>query len=213
VTYGDLIGQLDETLLTTPFANRYEIMNGYFKRHASCAYTHAPADAVLELLDTSEIDVTAVDAVEVETYTIAAGLNRTEWPTRLSALFSIPYVVAIMMREGEFGPTASDEEHRTDVEIERLARCVTVVATDEFDDRLPERRGARVTVVLHDGTRRSAEVDQPVGDAAHLPMGWEELRHKSARLIGRDRSLEVEHAVRALEYGTVDDLIDTLVVV
>jgi 2-methylcitrate dehydratase PrpD len=213
LTYGDLIGEMDAEVLTTPFESRFEIMSGYFKRHASCAYTHAPADAVLKLLETFDIDLNAIESVEVETYEIAAALNRTEWPTRLAAMFSIPYVIATVMREGEFGPSASDRSHRSDEGIEQLAHRVKVVATDEFNDRLPDLRGARVTVILRDGTKKSAEVDQPVGDASHQPMGWDEIRQKSSSLIGLDRSLELEHAVRELEHGSVDDLVDTLLAV
>jgi 2-methylcitrate dehydratase PrpD len=128
-------------------------------------------------------------------------------------MFSIPYVVATVMREGEFGPSASDRSHRSDEGIAKLARRVKVVATDEFNDRLPDLRGARVTVMLRDGTDKSVEVDQPVGDASHQPMGWDEIRQKSSSLIGLDRSLELEHAVRELEHGSVDDLVDTLLAV
>jgi 2-methylcitrate dehydratase PrpD len=202
---------LDEEMLTTPFESRFEIMSGYFKRHASCAYTHAPADAVLKLRDTFDIDLHAIESVEVETYQVAAALNRTEWPTRLAAMFSIPYVVATVMREGEFGPSASDRRHRNDKGIEQLAHRVKVVATDEFNDRLPDLRGARVTVMLSDGTKVSADVEQPIGDAANQPMGWGEIRTKSAGLVGSDRSEVLEQAVRGLEHGSVDDLIDALV--
>jgi 2-methylcitrate dehydratase PrpD len=213
LTYGELIGQFDEAMLTTPFENDYEIMRGYFKRHASCAYTHPPADAVLRLLETCDIDSDAIESVNVETFAMAAALDRTEWTTRLSAMFSVPYVVATVMLEGEFGPAASDQRHRDDADITRLARRVSVVATDEFNTRLPERRGARVTVLLGDGTEVSAEVDQPIGDAAHKPMGWEEIRMKSRSLIGAGRSATVEAAVRDIEHGQVDELIDTLVAV
>lgn len=153
----------------------------------------------------------AIESVVVETFSIATALDGTEWPTRLAAMFSIPYVVATVMREGEFGPSASDWDHRRDQGIQRLAHRVTVVATDEFNNRLPERRGARVTVVSRDGTEISAEVEQPIGDAAHQPMGWGEIRAKSASLIGSDRSEVLEQAVRDLEYGSVDELIDALV--
>jgi 2-methylcitrate dehydratase PrpD len=211
LTYGGLIGEMDEEVLITPFESRFEIMSGYFKRHASCAYTHPSADAVLRLLASTDVDIDAVESVVIETFSTAAALDRTEWPTRLAAMFSIPYVVATVMREGEFGPSASDRDHRHDEAIKRLAHRVTIVATDEFNDRLPERRGARVTVVSQDRTKISADVEQPIGDAAHQPMGWVEIRAKSASLVGSDRSEVLEQAVRDLEHGSVDDLIDALV--
>jgi len=209
-TYGGLIGELDETCLTVPFSTRYEIMHGYFKRHASCAYTHPAADAVLKLYEDSRIAMDSIESVRVETFGMAAALNSTEWPTRLAAMFSIPYVVAVALREGEFAPCATDEGFRSDPEIGRVANAVSVVATEEFDVRLPDRRGARVTVALSDGTERSAEVEQPIGDAAHQPFGWTELRAKMVGLIGTDRAMLLEQAVRDLEAGSFDEFSDAL---
>ena len=107
---------------------------------------------------------------------------------------------------------------RTSVEASRWTNGASVCAythalAEEFNARLPERRGVRVTVVLRNGTPRSAEVDHPVGYTAHQPMGWDEIRRKNASLIGSVRSLALESAVRELEFGSVDDLTDTLVAV
>jgi 2-methylcitrate dehydratase PrpD len=209
-TYGGLIGEFDEIPLSVPFSTRYEIMHGYFKRHASCAYTHPAADAVLELYEDSRIAMDSIESVRVETFAMAAALNSTEWPTRLAAMFSIPFVVAVTIREGAFAPSATDEGFRSDPEIGRVASVVSVVATAEFDRRLPDRRGARVTVALSDGTERSAEVEQPIGDAAHEPFGWTELRAKIVGLIGTDRAMLLEKAVRALERSSFDEFSEAL---
>jgi 2-methylcitrate dehydratase PrpD len=174
-------------------------MLGYFKRHAACAYTHAAADAVLELLGQGPLPVEEIDSVTVETYRIAAKLDRTVPPTRLAAMFSVPFVVAVTILEGAFGPAATDESHRSDPLINDLAGRVTVVATDEFEARLPDRRGARVSVQMKDGSVRSAEVEQPIGDAAGEPFGWVEVREKVDGLIGHDRAVELEDSVRRLE--------------
>lgn len=209
-TYGDLLGDLDEAYLTVPFGDRFEILNGYFKRHASCAYTHPAADAVLKMLDGAHINTGDIASVRVETFGIAAALNRTEWPTRLAAMFSIPYVVAVVLRDGAFPPAATDGDRRRDPEIRRIANAVSVDVAEEFNRRLPEHRGARVTVVFGNGTEVSAEVAQPVGDAAHESFGWGELRSKMEGLIGTDRSSSLERAVLGLESGSTDDLIQTL---
>ncbi|MCL1595254.1 MAG: MmgE/PrpD family protein [Actinomycetia bacterium] len=210
-TFGELIGVFDVGPIAVPFEERFEIMHGYFKRHASCAYTHAAVDATLLLLDGPECRIDDIESVRVETYSMAAALNRTSWPTRLSALFSVPYVVAVVLAEGRFGPSSSDSDHRSDPSIGRLAASVTVVATDEFDRRLPERRGARVNIIFKNGVEMSASVEQPVGDSANEPLGWTELRRKIAGLIGASRGVELEQAVRALDVGPAADLVDTLV--
>ena len=209
-TLGQILGDFDPTPLGQPFDERFDILGGYFKRHAACAYTHAPADAILELRENGPFDPDEVETVTVETFAIAAGLNRTEWPTRLAAMFSIPYVTAVMLLDGSFGPEASSDARRADLVLGDLARRVEVKATDEFETRLPERRGARVTVQMYDGSRRSAEVEQPVGDSAHQPLGWDEISTKLSELVGTDRAIHLETAVRALPSQSTDNLLEEL---
>jgi len=207
-TYGDLIGTFDPVPLTVPFEERFEIMDGYFKRHAACAYTHPAADAALMLFEQDRrIKVEEVSSVSVETYQIASTLNRLEWPSRLAAMFSVPFVVAVTLLEGSFGPTATDEHHRSDPEVRDLAERVAVTATDEFERRLPERRGARVSVEMRDGSRRSAEVEQPVGDAAGQPFGWDQVRTKLTDLIGSERVADLERTLRDLESESIAPLL------
>ncbi|MEE8331272.1 MAG: MmgE/PrpD family protein [Acidimicrobiia bacterium] len=207
-TYGDLIGTFDPAPLTVPFEERFEVMGGYFKRHAACAYTHSAADAILRLLEQEPpLPVEEVDSVTVETYQIASTLDRLEWPSRLAAMFSVPFVVAVALLEGAFGPGATDEAHRSDPVVHDLAGRVAVVATDEFERRLPERRGARVSVRMRDGSRRSAEVEQPVGDSSNQPFGWDEVRAKLTGLIGTERVAELEGTLRDLEGQPVGPLL------
>ena len=46
---GELLGTFDPAALTAELGERWDVRNGYFKRHASCSFTHPVADAVLEL--------------------------------------------------------------------------------------------------------------------------------------------------------------------
>jgi 2-methylcitrate dehydratase PrpD len=209
-TYGELIGTLDPDPLGIPFEDRFEIMLNYFKRHAACAYTHPAVDAVLAILDEGPIPIDEVDSVTVETFAVASTLDRTEWPTRLASMFSIPFVVAVTMSEGEFGPSGSDEAHRNDPRIATLATRTTVTASEEFEARLPDRRGARVSVTTRDGSRREAMVEQPVGDAAGTTFGWNEVRSKIAALLGSDRAQRLEEVVIDLPGGTLDQLFEEL---
>lgn len=209
-TYGELIGTLDPEPLGVPFEDRFEIMLNYFKRHAACAYTHPAVDAVLAMLDEMPMPIDEVDSVNVETFTIASSLDRIEWPTRLASMFSIPFVVAVAMSEGEFNPSGSDEVHRTDPRIKSLARRTTVTASEEFEARLPDRRGARVSVIMRDGSRREAVVEQPVGDAAGATFGWTEVRFKIAGLIGSVRAQQLEEVVVDIPGGSLEKLFEEL---
>ncbi len=166
---GELLGTFDPAALTAELGQRWDVRNGYFKRHASCSFTHPVADAVLELRPTLPADPADVDEVLVETHSLGAGLSRQTWDSRLGALFSTPFVVAAALVHGHVRPEVSAEEARSDSRVQTLARRVRVVAAPDLDARLPAERAARVTVRAG-GRDASLEVPNPVGDAAHHPF-------------------------------------------
>lgn len=191
-TLGGILGELDVAALTEGLGEgpdrRWLIAGGYFKRHASCSFTHPPADAVLELRR-SEPDLAPADVVEVvvETHGPAAALDGVELDTRLGAMFSTPYVVAVALSHGDVTPSRFDDRHRSDPALRRLAAAVRVRRAEDLHARLPAERPARVTlrVAGHDGRVRELthEVPNPVGDADHHPFGLPEVRVKLSRLL------------------------------
>ena len=183
-TLGGILGTFEPEELTRDLGRRFDLKSGYFKRHASCSFTHPPADAVLTVLTRNpRLRAEQVSSVLVETHGVAAPLNRIECRTRLAAMFSIPYVVAVMIVEGECSPAAFDDAHWGDVAVRRIMSATRVVAAEEFDRRLPEERGAKVTVTLQDGSTLASEVPNPVGDAANRPFGLAEIREKLDPLL------------------------------
>ncbi|MGY1721482.1 MmgE/PrpD family protein [Blastococcus sp. SYSU DS0533] len=181
-TLGELLGSFDAAALTEDLGERWDVRNGYFKRHASCSFTHPVADAVL-LLRPELGDPAAVEEVVVETHSLAAGLDRTTWDSRLGALFSVPFVAAAALVHGHVGPEASSAAARTDPRVRDLAGRVRVLRADDLDARLPDERAARVTV-RGAGRELSIEVPNPVGDAAHHPFAEEDVLAKLAALLG-----------------------------
>jgi 2-methylcitrate dehydratase PrpD len=199
-TLGGILGAFDPGELTADLGQRFDVEKGYFKRHASCSYTHPPGDAVLDILrHDPDLDTGRITAILVETHRTAANLNRTAVPTRLAAMFSIPYVVAAVLTTVGCSPAAFDDAHRADPEVRRLAELTRVVSTEEFDRRLPEERAARVTLTLDDGSVLAAEVPNPVGDIAHHPFGLPEIREKLGALLGPAFDIEaLESLIREL---------------
>jgi 2-methylcitrate dehydratase PrpD len=181
---GRILGEFEPTELTPELGRRFDLGNAYFKRHASCSYTHPAADAVLDIRASQpDLEARSVREVLVETYPIAATLNRARADTRLASMFSIPYVVATVLVAGHAGPEAFDDQHRAQPEIRRLMQATRVVATEEFARRLPDERGARVTLGLEDGSTLVGEVPNPVGDTAYHPFGLPEVRAKLDALL------------------------------
>lgn len=211
LTLGQLLGELDARTLTEELGQRWDTGSGYFKRHASCSYTHPPADAALELrAQMGAIDPAAVSAIEVATHRLAAPLNRTYLPTRLAAMFSIPYVVAVALLHGDCGPRRFDEAHRADPDTHRLLERTEVVALEAFDVRLPDERAARVTVSLADGRVMTAEAPNPIGDVDHHPFGRGEILAKlddllldGSKIRAADVAAAIDELPQATDVGTV----------
>ncbi len=164
LSLGTLLGEFDAAELTGGLGERWDITRGYFKRHASCSFTHPAADAVLGLR--GGLDPSRITGVLVETHALGAGLASPEWDNRLSAMFSTPFAVAAALLHGEVAPGADLD----DPELRALARRVRLAEAGDLTARLPDERAARVTVELDDGTVRTREVPNPVGDADHRPL-------------------------------------------
>jgi 2-methylcitrate dehydratase PrpD len=200
-TLGWLLGELNIPALDRGIGSEWLVTRGYFKRHASCSYTHPPADALLDLAATHpDLRADDVTAITIETHHLAAALSRTETPTRLAAMFSVPYVTAVALLHGDCIPSRFGDDARADPEVRRLVTATTVVRSPEFDDRLPDERAARVTVRLRDGRELAAEVSNPVGDADHRPLGLDDIRSKLDGLlagVGLDAAV-LEKVVTAL---------------
>jgi 2-methylcitrate dehydratase PrpD len=169
LSLGTLLGEFDPSELTGGLGERWDITRGYFKRHASCSFTHPAADAVLGLRD--GLDPSRIARILVETHALGAGLASPEWDNRLSAMFSTPFAVAAALLDGEVGPRAS----LCDPALRALARRVRLAEAGDLTARLPDERAARVTVELDDGTTRTREVPNPVGDADHRPLDEQDV--------------------------------------
>ncbi len=174
---------LDAAELAAGLGHRWDVTGGYFKRHASCSYTHPAADAVLDLM-AQGIRADDVAGIVVETHRLAAPLSGLDVHTRLAAMFSLPYVVAVAVRRGKVDPAAFSSEARGDERLLDLARRIEVRHAPDLDDRLPNERANRVTVSLADGRSLEAEVPNPVGDADFHPMGPADVRRKLVALVG-----------------------------
>ncbi|WP_281690325.1 MmgE/PrpD family protein [Pseudonocardia thermophila] len=188
---GALLGEFHAAEVSTALGERWDVELGYFKRHASCSFTHPAADAVLALrprLLTDGLD--EIEEIVVETHSLGAGLARTSWDARLGALFSIPFVVAAALVHGHVRPSVSEGAALDDPQVRALAARVVVRAAPDLDARLPAERAARITVRRPAGNL-VAEVPNPVGDSAHHPFGLAELTALLTDLLGDAGPVEV----------------------
>ncbi|MGW4484999.1 MmgE/PrpD family protein [Amycolatopsis sp. NPDC004368] len=166
LSLGTVLGSFDPAELTTDLGTRWDITRGYFKRHASCSFTHPAADAVLQLRGLPEFRSEDITKIVVESHVLGAGLSGVDWSNRLSAMFSTPFVVATAALTGEVGPGSPVDEPA----VRALARRVRLVEAPDLTARLPDERATRVQVSFDDGATLTSEVPNPVGDADHHPL-------------------------------------------
>jgi 2-methylcitrate dehydratase PrpD len=181
---GSILGSFNPGELTDRLADRFDCELNYFKRHACCAFTHSAADAALSVRDSLPDRIpNEVEKVTVETHHLAASLDRRSYPTRLAAMFSLPYVTAVALATGDCLPKRFDAAHRCGREILRLADQTEVKRSSALDDRLPHERAARVTVTFSDGTTAFNEVANQVGDTDHHSFDYADVWNKLDPLL------------------------------
>lgn len=159
----------------------WEVTRGYFKRHAACRYTHPVLDALDRLEADHEFDADDVAAATVETFSIAAELTPTRPENPLEAKFSIPFAVATRLRNGHSRKEAFVEDALTEETFE-LAERVTVEVAEDVDARVPDQRGARITLTLESDESLVEEVPQAQGGADD-PFEEPDLREKFESLV------------------------------
>lgn len=168
--FGGSLGTVDPRLLVAGLGTETLIEHGYFKRHSSCAYTHAPADAALLARERiAAAGATHADIVAVEVSTTAAGaaLDATDWTTRHGAYFSVPFAVASALVHGDVAHSRSAPSARGIL----LDTAALITVTDGgIAPASATHRPARVTVTLRDGSSVVTEVAHPDGDADFTPF-------------------------------------------
>lgn len=171
----------DQTLLDS-LGEQYQLLNGYFKPYPACRWVHSGLDALDELLANNDIDVTAIQAVDVYTHRKGAKLRINRPTTPSEAEYSYPFTVAAaLLNDGEFTPAELGRLARENDAILDLADRVTMHVDAEADDRYPEESLSRIEIVTEDATYESALVN-PRG-SRERPLSVGELERKWTKLL------------------------------
>ncbi len=190
----------DPKKLTDGLGSRYAIDDVYFKPFTSCRHTHGAAQAALELVREHEINPAEIGLVSVYTYTmaaIAAGKSVPPGGSFVSAQFSIPYVVAAALCDGELGPEQLTEGRMKKKDILALAERINIVPDDELSARYPEVTASRIEVELKNGSHLEKLVEIPKGDPRD-PMTEEDVTAKVRRFAGSREKKRIDEVIRLI---------------
>ena len=192
---GKILGVFDPAEFSRGLGMSWEVERNYFKRHSACAFTHPPIDATLQLRSEMHAKmlnqggpefadlISTVESIEVSSHYLTLGLNGLRPSTRLAAMFSIPYVVAAALIDGEVTPRQHEASRLVSERLRELAAKVSVHHDEDLSRQLPDKRGARVVISFQDGKKIFSEVAQPVGDSDFLPLGKSQLQEKGENLM------------------------------
>ena len=195
--------------ITEGLGDTYSVMDIYFKPYTACRHTHGAAQAALMLSASETFDLAQVENITVHTYGIAElavgkGVDATS--SFVSAQFSIPYVVAACLVDGELGPRQLTEKRIADPALLDLAARVMVTTDEELNACYPEKTSSRVEILLKDGRRLSRQVDDPKGDPRD-PLGVAALTRKVKKFAGNRDGQRLDDVIAGiLELEKIKDL-------
>ncbi len=187
----------------------FSIMDIYFKPYTACRHTHGAAQAALELVDREDFGPQDIEAVDVYTYhiaSVAVGKGVTGESTFVSAQFSLPYVVAACLIDGEMGPAQLREDRISDSAILELSQRVKVNVDPELAMAYPGMTSSRVEIRLKSGQTLAKQVDIPKGDPRD-PMTSEDVAGKVKRFASQKDEKALDEVIRlSLELEEVGDI-------
>ena len=193
---------MDTEAIVKGLGNGYLIQQGYIKFHACCRYNHPALDAVLSLRHEEQFEPEEVEAVEVATIPMPAGMVGDYPQNMLSAKFSVPYAVAAAIVRGTSNISTFYPETIGDERIREMAGRVRVEMDSEMSLRRDGYPTAVVSVRLDDGRVLSGTTTAIRGDAAN-PVPYEELVGKFLSLttdvLGVDQAQAAVETVARLE--------------
>jgi 2-methylcitrate dehydratase PrpD len=180
------------------------------KNHGCCGHTFAALDAAIALRNAHALVPEQVSAIRVATYAPALEICGDFDPrTGYEGKFSLPYCVAVALKDGRVRLDAFDDVHLQDPEIRELMARVELAVDEECDAAFPARRSARVAIHTTDGRAlehhaptRKGDPDAPLSDAELV----DKYRELAVPVLGEGEAETLLDAPQRIE--VLDKVID-----
>lgn len=183
----------------------YEIQRRYYKPHPGCRWTHVPLQILQALMAEHGIGAQDVREISVRTLSNASNLDNPTPRTMEDAQYSIPFVLAATLVDGEFGPDQMRMEKLTDPAILAVAKRVKLSPEPEFDKAFPKLIQCEVRVTTQHGSTFLARNQKVKGDE-DFPLSDEEIKDKfvwlSRNRLNQEQAQTVIDDVWSLESHT-----------
>jgi 2-methylcitrate dehydratase PrpD len=197
-TLGRHLGRLDPAHVIDGLGSQWLVSESYSKIHPSCSYTHTPIDIIQRIKKHNLFDPSDISQVRIQTHSLVAPLLNQAADSRLSAMFSLPFMAAVAILNKNVMPEHTAPATQAFQEARDFSKRVSVSMAHEYDAQLPSRRGATVEIVLEDGTVLRESQSNPIGDADFHPLGQAQIQDKLTQLIGSEATDRLVACVQLL---------------
>jgi len=139
---------------TADLGSRWEIEDTgiTMKLYPSCAATHPPLDALLDLRASEGLTADVIEAIDIDVDRVTPTVLLYNRPaSALEAKFSMPFCAAAAMLDGRVGIDTFDDGRLGDAAVVRLMARVTMRVDDALGKSVAPLTQARVHVRLRDG--------------------------------------------------------------
>jgi len=159
----------------------FKIMQISFRIYASTRHTHSGIDLALRLR-AKGIKPEDIELLRIQTYSVARDLVGEPFPeTIYEAKFSLPFCVSTALVYGHVGVEDFTEQRIKDPVLEEIMSHCTVEIDPLIDAHYPQKWGAKLNVILRNGTVDHEQTDFPKGDPENK-LTLEQLHTKFRRL-------------------------------
>jgi 2-methylcitrate dehydratase PrpD len=170
---------MDLDILLKDLGKDFRISSCYFKLYPACRHTHAAIDAASNLRRSGIPSPALLEKIKVHVYPAAINLTGSIYEPKNEdeAKFSLAYTVATALTKGNFTLQDLDVAKSFDGAARALVSKIEIISDPLLENRAANIRGARVELVLKDGTIRQEEVKLPKGEP-EVPVTFEDIEVK-----------------------------------
>lgn len=189
---------------------RWYLHEQYFKAYPVCRWAQPAVEAVLAVRP-PDLDPSQVARIEITTFHEARRLHSVHPATTEQAQYSLPWPVACALATGTVAVDGITER-LGDPALARLADCVEIHESADFNERFPAERWASAILHLRDGTRLESPACEARGNPTN-PLDDAELLAKYEALaepVLGNRATRLREVVMSLETRPASDLLALL---
>ena len=150
----------------------------YVKPYAACRHAHPSIEAALKIKNSTKFDINEIKKITIKTYKGVIGKHDTKQINNpYSAKMSIPFSVAVALKNGSVGINDFSEENINNSFILSLIDRIFIESDNELSALVPNKRIAIVEIHFVNNIILSERVDYPKGDPEN-PMTDVEIKEK-----------------------------------